>query len=72
MNTTPTDVERLDAVPGRAIHLRQRKILQVGSSPYLQPIMPLSYDWTALKTLIDALEPTGNTNQGIGLAWALA
>ena len=31
--------------------------------------MPLSYDWTALKTKIDALVPTGNTNQGIGLAW---
>jgi Flp pilus assembly protein TadG len=40
-----------------------------GSSKYLQPIMPLSYDWTALKARIDAMVPTGNTNQGIGLAW---
>jgi Flp pilus assembly protein TadG len=32
-------------------------------------IMPLSYDWTALKAKIDTLVPTGNTNQGIGLAW---
>ena len=32
--------------------------------------MPLSYNWTSLKTLIDNMEPTGNTNQGIGLAWA--
>ena len=32
-------------------------------------IMPLSYDWAALKTKIDTLVPTGNTNQGIGLAW---
>ena len=31
--------------------------------------MPLSYDWAALKTKIDSLVPTGNTNQGIGLAW---
>ena len=31
--------------------------------------MPLSYDWTALKAKIDTLVPTGNTNQGIGLAW---
>src|SRR5262249_43230273 len=30
---------------------------------------PLSYDWTALKAKIDTLVPTGNTNQGIGLAW---
>jgi Flp pilus assembly protein TadG len=40
------------------------------NSPYMPPIMPLSYDWTALKTLIDSLQPTGNTNQGIGMAWA--
>ena len=32
--------------------------------------MPLSYNWTALKALVDTLEPTGNTNQGIGMAWA--
>jgi len=32
-------------------------------------IMPLSYDWAALKGRIDSLVPTGNTNQGIGLAW---
>ena len=40
-----------------------------GSSSYLQPIMPLSYDWSSLKSRIDAMKPTGNTNQGIGLAW---
>ena len=32
-------------------------------------IVPLSYDWASLKTAIDNLDPTGNTNQGIGLAW---
>ncbi|MGY4623980.1 hypothetical protein ACVWY3_001736 [Bradyrhizobium sp. USDA 4486] len=32
--------------------------------------MPLSYDWSSLKTVIDKMKPTGNTNQGIGLAWA--
>jgi Flp pilus assembly protein TadG len=40
------------------------------NSPYLQPIMPLSYDWSAIKTLIGNMQPTGNTNQGIGMAWA--
>jgi hypothetical protein len=39
------------------------------SGAQIQPIMPLSYDWTALKSRIDSLVPTGNTNQGIGLAW---
>jgi Flp pilus assembly protein TadG len=32
-------------------------------------LMPLSYDWTALKNLIDSMTPNGNTNQAIGLAW---
>jgi Flp pilus assembly protein TadG len=35
----------------------------------IQNIMALTYDWSALKTRIDNLVPTGNTNQGIGLAW---
>jgi Flp pilus assembly protein TadG len=32
-------------------------------------VMPLSYNWTALKGLIDSMTPNGNTNQGIGMAW---
>jgi Flp pilus assembly protein TadG len=32
-------------------------------------LMPLSYDWTALKAKIDTMTPNGNTNQSIGLAW---
>ena len=43
---------------------------KTGNHPYLQPIMPLSYNWSALKTLIGNMQPTGNTNQGIGMAWA--
>jgi Flp pilus assembly protein TadG len=39
------------------------------SGAKIATIMPLSYDWTALKAKIDTLVPTGNTNQGIGLAW---
>jgi Flp pilus assembly protein TadG len=33
-------------------------------------LMPLSYDWTALKNKVDAMQPAGNTNITIGLAWA--
>jgi Flp pilus assembly protein TadG len=32
-------------------------------------LMPLSADWTALNSKIDAMTPKGNTNQAIGLAW---
>jgi Flp pilus assembly protein TadG len=34
------------------------------------PMMGLSYDWTALNSKVDAMTAEGNTNQGIGLAWA--
>lgn len=33
-------------------------------------MMPLSYNWTNLKAKIDAMSPSGATNQPIGLQWA--
>lgn len=33
-------------------------------------LMGLSYDWTKLKSKINTMQPTGATNQAIGLAWA--
>ena len=36
----------------------------------LQPVMPLSYNWTAMTTLVNNMQPNGNTNQAIGLAHA--
>src|SRR5215213_11466228 len=65
MNTTPTA-----ATPSTLFPAEQYSYCNSNSSDYLQPIMPLSYNWTSLKSRIDAMEPTGNTNQGIGLAWA--
>ena len=32
--------------------------------------MGLSYNWTAMKNLVDGLYPNGSTNQPIGLVWA--
>jgi Flp pilus assembly protein TadG len=32
-------------------------------------MMGLSYDWTAMSTLVDSMTPNGNTNQPIGLVW---
>jgi Flp pilus assembly protein TadG len=34
-----------------------------------QELMPLSYDWTALKAKIDDLNASGNTNTTIGMVW---
>jgi Flp pilus assembly protein TadG len=36
----------------------------------LATLMPLNYDWTALASKIDSMQPDGNTNVSIGLAWA--
>ncbi|MEA2871545.1 MAG: hypothetical protein QOH67_1521 [Hyphomicrobiales bacterium] len=33
-----------------------------------QAILPLTYDWTAMTTLVNNMSPAGNTNQAIGLA----
>ena len=47
-----------------------RLIVDPSSSTPLQPIVPLSYNWSALKATIAAMQPTGGTNQAVGLAWA--
>ncbi|MGE3145100.1 MAG: pilus assembly protein TadG-related protein [Pseudorhodoplanes sp.] len=36
----------------------------------LVTLMPLTYNWTALTNKIDSMQPNGNTNVTIGLAWA--
>ncbi|OKO75197.1 pilus assembly protein TadG [Bradyrhizobium sp. NAS80.1] len=63
-NTTPTSGN-----VGTLFPAEQYSYCNTANSAYLQPIMPLSYDWTSLKGRIDAMKPTGNTNQGLGLAW---
>jgi Flp pilus assembly protein TadG len=40
------------------------------ASTTLEPIMPMSYDWSTMKTNVNAMQPTGGTDQSIGLAWA--
>lgn len=37
-------------------------------TPCPQTVMELSYNWSAMNTLINGMVPGGNTNQGIGLA----
>jgi Flp pilus assembly protein TadG len=41
---------------------------QYGSCP--AQLLPLTYNWIALDDKVDDLFPKGNTNQGIGIAWA--
>jgi hypothetical protein len=67
-NTAPTN--SATRFPAEEYVSGGEKFCKPGNSPYLQKIMPLSYDWSALKNLITAMQPTGMTNQGIGMAWA--
>jgi Flp pilus assembly protein TadG len=39
------------------------------ASTQLKPIIPLSYNWSTLKSAVNAMQPTGGTNQAVGLAW---
>jgi Flp pilus assembly protein TadG len=67
-NTAPTN--SATRFPAEEYVSGNEKYCKSGNSPYLQPIMALSYDWAALKKKIGDMEPTGNTNQSIGMAWA--
>ena len=40
------------------------------ASTQLEPLIPLSYNWSTLKTAVNAMDPTGGTNQAIGLSLA--
>ncbi|MGN6573322.1 MAG: pilus assembly protein TadG-related protein [Pseudolabrys sp.] len=40
---------------------------QYGQCPVA--MMGLSYDWTSMNSLVDSMQPNGNTNQPIGLVW---
>lgn len=70
LNTAPVLANTSTLFPAEEYVSGSEHYCQTGNNPYLQPLMPLSYDWTALKNLITAMQPTGNTNQSIGLAWA--
>jgi Flp pilus assembly protein TadG len=59
----PADVNLTGATPSTLFPAEQ-----YGYCPL--PMKGLSYDWTAMNTLVDQMYPNGNTNQAIGLAWA--
>jgi Flp pilus assembly protein TadG len=40
------------------------------NSTVLEPLQTLSDNWSTLKSMVNAMQPTGGTNQAVGLAWA--
>jgi Flp pilus assembly protein TadG len=63
----PYDVN--DASPGANATLYPADFCAQSS---LTPIRPLTSDWTALESTVNAMTPVGNTNVTIGAAWGLA
>jgi hypothetical protein len=69
-NTVPATTNVATLFPADEYYENGERYCKPGNTPPLQQIVPLSYDWTAIKTTINAMQPTGGTNQPIGLAWA--
>jgi Flp pilus assembly protein TadG len=69
-STTPVATNVATLFPAEEYYSNGEYYCKPGNSPFLQPILSLSNDWTGIKTMINAMQPTGGTNQPIGLAWA--
>ena len=56
--------------PANQYYENSEAFCKPNNSPPLEQIMPMTYNWSTLKTNIAAMQPTGGTDQAIGLAWA--
>jgi Flp pilus assembly protein TadG len=56
--------------PANEYYENNESYCQSGNSPPLQQLTMLSSDWSTLKKNVNAMQPTGGTNQAVGLAWA--
>ncbi len=65
----PNDVSDASAVSGVNATLYPADFCAQST---LTPIRPLTSDWTALTSTINAMTPVGNTNVTIGAAWGMA
>jgi Flp pilus assembly protein TadG len=66
----PTTSDPTTLFPANQYDENGKAYCDVNSSPRLKPIIPLSSSWSSLKNAINTMQPTGGTNQAIGLAWA--
>ena len=69
-NTAPTTVTTATLFPANQYYENSEPYCATNNSPPLQAIVPLSYNWNSLKATIAAMQPTGGTNQAVGMAWA--
>ncbi len=62
-NVAPSTAVGSDGAPSTKFYAEQWKDCLPAT------VTPMSYAWSDLKNQIDAMTPSGNTNQSIGLAW---
>jgi Flp pilus assembly protein TadG len=70
LNTAPVAAITDTFFPAEEYYENSEYYCKPGNQPPLQQIQPLTYNWSSLKTMVNAMQPTGGTNQPIGLAWA--
>lgn len=68
-NTAPSAGNAPTLFPAEEYVSGSSKYCKTGNNPYLQTIVPMTNTWATVKNSITNMHPTGNTNQGIGLAW---
>jgi Mg-chelatase subunit ChlD len=56
--------------PANQYYENNKAYCSSSSSPDLEQVMPMTYNWSTLKTAVNAMQPTGGTDQSVGLAWA--
>ena len=69
-DTTPATANVATLFPAEEYNENGETYCKPGNNPPLQQIAPLTYNWSSLKTMVAAMQPTGGTDQPIGLAWA--
>jgi Flp pilus assembly protein TadG len=67
---TPTQNITATLFPANEYYENNESYCNPNSSPVLEPLQTLSDNWSTLKSMVNAMQPTGGTNQAIGLAWA--
>jgi hypothetical protein len=70
LNTAPASGTTASLFPAEQYFENSESYCAPGNTPLLQPVTPLSASWSSIKSGIDAMQPTGGTNQPIGLALA--
>ncbi|MBY0382213.1 MAG: pilus assembly protein [Xanthobacteraceae bacterium] len=68
-NTAPSSGSTATLFPAEQYYENSQSFCSSSASPPLQQIVPLSFNWDNLTSQINSMQPTGGTNQVIGLAW---